>query len=385
VNDSLPQLDIATLTAAVRAALGRPGAALEGWQVEPLHGLGFGAAIHRVSGIAAQGRLRLPWSVIRKQVRDAGDGPADFSYWRREPLVYASGLLAGLAGVTAPRCFAQGEEADGVVLWLEDLADGDGGGWTLERFGLVARALGRLGGAQGGGWPVPDWPWLSRGFLADWVEQAAAGFQVFAEAVRDPLLARLYPPEVAAVMVELWQARGRICAILAGWPQVLGHLDAVPANVIIRGGQAYLIDWAFAGRAALGEELAPLVAGSGLFGGLPAGHMAAIDQVAFPAYLDGLRAAGWAGDPVPVRFAYCAAATLRYCIAVTTWLVCGIHPDGSSADMGGLRNPAQRALFETFFQRPFHQIEQDHAVIFRFLATRLGTEALDLLPRVSAP
>jgi len=381
VDDSSPQLDTGPLTAAVRVALGRSEATVQGWQVEPLRGLGFGAAIHRVSGVASQSGARVPWSVIRKQVRDAGDGPADFSYWRREPLAYASGMLAELAGVAAPRCFAQREEADGVVLWLEDLADG--GEWTVERYGLVARDLGQLGGAYAGGRPVPDWAWLSRGFLASWVEQAAAGFEVFAEAVRDPLLAALYPPEVAAVMVELWHARGRLCAVLSDWRQVLGHLDAVPANVIVRGGRTYLIDWAFAGQAAPGEELAPLVAGSGLFGGLPAEQMAAIDRVAFPAYLDGLRAAGWAGDPARVRFAYCAAAALRFCVAVTTWLVRGINPDGSPADMGGLRNPGQRALFESFFGRPFAEVQQEQAASFRFLATVLGAEALELLPRFS--
>jgi hypothetical protein len=312
VDDSSLRLDTEALTATVRVALGRLEATVESWQVQPLRGLGFGAAIHRVSGVASQGGVRLPWSVIRKHVRDAGDGPAAFSYWRREPLAYACGLLAGLAGVAAPRCLAQSEEADGVVLWLEDLADRDGG-WTVERYGVVARDLGLLGGAHAGGRPVPDWPWLSRGFLASWAEQGAAGLEVFAEAVRDPLLARLYPPEVAAVMVELWQARGRICAILAGWPQVLSHLDATPANVIVRGRRAYLIDWAFVGRAALGEELAPLVAGSPLFGGLPAEHLAVIDRVAFPAYLEGLGAAGWVGDPTRVRFAYCAAAALRFC------------------------------------------------------------------------
>lgn len=74
------------LTAAVRVALGRPGATVESWQVEPLRGLGFGAAIHRVSGVASQGGVRLGWSLIRKHVRDAGDSPADFSYWRREPI-----------------------------------------------------------------------------------------------------------------------------------------------------------------------------------------------------------------------------------------------------------------------------------------------------------
>lgn len=247
----------------------------------------------------------------------------------------------------------------------------------------MARDLGRMGGAHAGGRPAPDWPWLSRGFLAGWTEQGAAGFEVFAEAARDRLLARLYPPEVAAVMVELWHARVPIFAVLAGWPQVLGHLDAVPANVIVRGGRTYLIDWAFAGRAALGEELAPLVAGSGLFGGLPAEHMAAIDRAAFPAYLDGLRAAGWAGDPARIRFTYCAAAALRFCAAVTTWLVRGINPDGSTADVGGLRNPGQRALFETFFGRTFAEVHQEFAESFRFLANGLGVEALELLPRVS--
>jgi len=37
----------------------------------------------------------------------------------------------------------------------------------VERYGLVARGLGLLGGAcADGGRPVPHWPWLSQGFLA---------------------------------------------------------------------------------------------------------------------------------------------------------------------------------------------------------------------------
>ena len=53
--------------------------------------------------------------------------------------------------------------------------------------------------------------------------------------------------------------------------------------------------------------------------------------------------------------------------------------------MGGLRNPGQRALFEAFFGRPFAEIQQEQAASFRFLAAGLGAEALELLPRVSAP
>lgn len=69
---------------------------------------------------------------------------------------------------------------------------------------------------------------------------------------------------------------------------------------------------------------------------------------------------------------------------MTTWLVCGINPDGTSADVGGLRDPGQRTHFEGSFGRPFAEVQQEFAASFRFLATRLGTEALELLPRVSA-
>ena len=215
VDDSWPQLDMDALTAAVRVALGRPEATVERWQAEPLRGLGFGAAIHRVSGVASQGGVRAPWSVIRKQVRDAGDGPADFSYWRREPLAYAGGLLAELAGVAAPRCFAQGEEACGVVLWLEDLADGDRGGWTVEHYGLVARGLGLLGGAYAGGWPVPHWPWLSQEFLGSWVEQRLRA----SRSSRKRCVIRCWPTCIRRTWQRSWWGCGGLAGASArSWP-----------------------------------------------------------------------------------------------------------------------------------------------------------------------
>jgi hypothetical protein len=51
--------------------------------------------------------------------------------------------------------------------------------------------------------------------------------------------------------------------------------------------------------------------------------------------------------------------------------------------VGGLRNPGQRALFETFFGSPFAEVQQERAATFRFLTTGLGAEALELLPAVS--
>jgi hypothetical protein len=294
-------------------------------------------------------------------------------------MAYASGLLEALIGVRAPRCYAQNEESDAVVLWLEDLVE-DAGGWTLERFGQVAHDLGRFGGAYARGAPLPDWSWLSRRWLAPWVAQAAAGFHTFREELRDPLLSRLYPPEVASVMLALWEARDRILSVLARQRQILSHLDAVPANAILRHGTTYLIDWAFVGLAALGEDLAPLVGGSTMFGGPPPEHLPAIDKVAFPAYVAGLRTSGWDDDPRLVRFVYCAAAALRYCVGPTTWYVCGMNADGTPADVGGIRDLRQRAIHEDHFGLPFTEILRRTAANVRFLALALGVEALNLLP-----
>ena len=74
--------------------------------------------------------------------------PTEFSYWQREPLLYRSGLLDDLpGGVAAAHCYAVDEVAPKVFwLWLEDVADADGGTWTLSRYTEVARHLGQFNG-----------------------------------------------------------------------------------------------------------------------------------------------------------------------------------------------------------------------------------------------
>src|SRR5438309_2023800 len=157
-EDGSVVLDPPSLLNIARAVVGRPSAELYAWRVEPLKGLGFGAAIHRVVGsVLDEGHL-VPWSVIRKSVRNAGGDASDLRYWRREPLAYASGLLEGLSGVDVPRCEEQQENDAGIVLWLEDV-DAAEGPWTIGRFETVARDLGRFGGAYAAGRPLPAEPW----------------------------------------------------------------------------------------------------------------------------------------------------------------------------------------------------------------------------------
>jgi hypothetical protein len=188
----------------------------------------------------------------------------------------------------------------------------------------------------------------------------------------------MYPPEVAATMMELWESRTRIHDALSAAPQVVGHLDAVPVNVIVRGGRTTLIDWAFVGHAALGEELASLVGGCTNFGDTSPSELPGIDAAAFPAYITGARDAGWDGDVATVRFAYCAAAALRFCVAPAAFYVRGLNPDGSIPDGVGIRDPDHRAFLERLFGCTFEELLEKSASTFAFLAG-LGREALQLL------
>jgi hypothetical protein len=80
--------------------------------------------------------------------------------------------------------------------------------------------------------------------------------------------------------------------------------------------QTVLIDWAFLGSAALGEEIAPLVAASLFFLEFDPDQAETLDKIVFESYLEGLGEAGWQGDPQVVRFTYTASAVLRYSIGV---------------------------------------------------------------------
>lgn len=108
----------------------------------------------------------------------AYDAPAGTNYWRREPAAYECGLLAHLpGGLTAPRCCTvEAEDADTVLLWLEDLsAHEHGEEWPVERYVDTARRLGTFGAAYAGQGKLPEYPWLSRTVARDWMAHGEGG------------------------------------------------------------------------------------------------------------------------------------------------------------------------------------------------------------------
>src|SRR5512142_1959648 len=265
----LQTIDSTMLTPLVREALSQNDVVVVDWKYEALHGASFNSEIYRFSGNAQSREDILPWSLILKIIRspDGTDDPSSFNYWEREALAYRSGLLDNLPdGMSAPRCFGIVEQPGlEAWLWLEEVMDELQASWSLEQYGRVAHHLGQFNGAYLKGWHLPTQPWLAKGRLRAWV--AIAGIPVAAGVLAHPLVSRLYPDDMYKRVLQVWSEHEAWIAFMENQPQTLAHLDAFRRNLFARHDshgdiQTILIDWSFMGSAALGEEIAPLVAAS---------------------------------------------------------------------------------------------------------------------------
>jgi len=314
-------VDRATLTPLVRQALDRERAEVTAWAYKPIYGgAGAGGSIYRFSGAARDGDEELSWSLILKAIsaipqRRSLSSPG---YWRREPEAYRSGLLYDLpGGVTAPRCFDVVEPAeDACWLWLEEVEDRFGA-WPIEQYGVVARHLGELNGTYLAGRPLPAAPWLSERWMRNYIEPAAPIFDRLRGSLDHPLIRRLLPGDAADRLLACWEDRERYLSALEQLPRTFCHLDAFRRNLFARlapGGREEIVavDWSYSGIGAIGEELVPLVGGTLAFDEIHVSQAQELDQIVFEGYVQGLRDAGWDGDPRLARLGYMAGLQIRY-------------------------------------------------------------------------
>ncbi|HSR35405.1 MAG TPA: hypothetical protein VLY63_32955, partial [Anaerolineae bacterium] len=312
----------AKLTLLVQSALGSETVKVVNWDREQLHGgAGAGSAIYRFSGQGRDQGHTVPWSLVLKTLHPQvpAGGPSAWNYYKREADAYQSGWLDDLpGGLAAPRCFDVIEHPDGSCwMWLEDVADEIGSHWPLEHYGLVARHVGQLNGAYLVDIPLPSWPWLSSGWLRQVIQNSASALPLLRDSLDHALIRRWMPGDAAQRYFCLWEERGVYLDALDRLSQTLCHFDIFRRNLFARrtaagNYQTVAIDWAFSGRGALGEDLVPLVLGSVLFYEVGLDQAQALEEIAFESYLEGLRDAGWQGDPRQVRLGYAAAASLRY-------------------------------------------------------------------------
>ncbi|GAA2755736.1 hypothetical protein GCM10009872_10960 [Actinopolymorpha rutila] len=316
-------------------ALGRTVEEVRAAEVDPV-------ASPAVDGIATVGIWRVrgaDWSAVVKVLRHVVDGgrsvwrsdedPAHPFHWRREADAFADGLLGSLPGdLRAPTCYGVVPGPGGTLaIWMEDVAGREGSTWALPRYRLAAEHLGQVQGHLArehlAGDPVLDRPWLSRGWLRTYVERRAARGAAEADPAEPrvwsaPLVRRLVPADRVPAFQALWADRHRLLDVVDGLPRTLCQLDFHPHNLFDVAGRTVVIDWAFAGVGALGEDLGNLVVDAVTDFHLPPSKLPELFETLVGGYADGLAAAGWSGpwpgsgEPADVRRMIAAGAAAKY-------------------------------------------------------------------------
>src|SRR5262249_35553164 len=108
----------------------------------------------------------------------------------------------------------------------------------------------------------------------------------------------------------------RFLAALGRLPPTFCHLNAFRENLLARQGpddreETVAVDWAFSDQGVVGQDLDTMVAGSVLFHHAEPEQMAEMDAAVFAGYVDGLRDAGWPGDPRLARLGCTVTSALH--------------------------------------------------------------------------
>ncbi len=383
----LAAVDAALLSPFVCQALGDDSAVVLDWRCMPLGGgmaqaNGGSYGTYRFAGQARCHDKVQGWSLVLKATaadvaagQYVGADESHPSYWKREILIYQSGLLADLPeGLVAVRCLGVVEYPNQEFwIWLEDVEDST---WVRQDYRLVAYHLGQFNGAYLAGRPIPHASWLSPGPVRLWLEWAEPGIGEIETLSRLPIN-RLWVDAAAIDRIRnLWAQREQLLCGLDSLPRTFCHHDALRRNLMLRPNrlaqrETVAVDWAAAGTGGVGVELEALIGGSAIMYEIPARELKDYEAVALAGYVAGLRQAGCEVDPDVVRFGFAAAAALHYGVG----LAC-LH-------LSLLADEQQVQFRERFFARPRGELMAGKGIFQRYFLD-LGDEALQLLDKLTA-
>lgn len=312
--EQLRAIDPAMLTEIVRQSQHSSTFELAEWSVERLSAKGIinPDGLFRFSGTGRTGSAPAPWSLVLKVVRkpEEEQNPRDIWYWKRELLVAQSQLLDRLPGpLVAPRIYAANDHTDSGWLWMEHIVGHTDQRWSQAQYAFAARELGRFNGTCLSSPPIEDYPWLCTEHCRWWLKTVE---QFHTEQTWDnPFVRAAFSQMLRARVEQLLAEKDQFLAALNHAPQVFSHFDCQRRNLFIRrredsSDELVAVDWAFAGRAALGGELFALIGSSALLFEVEADDLPGLEPVVYEAYLAGLRETGWNDDPQLVRLAYTA-------------------------------------------------------------------------------
>jgi hypothetical protein len=190
----------------------------------------------------------------------------------------------------------------------------DGFGFSVARLGQFGYELG-VGQARWVG-RVPnadEVPWLSRGWLRQYVANGPGNnVQVNGDEWDHPV-ARVWPDDVRQTLRRLRESRMAVLARAEALPRTVCHLDCWPANLIEDPtGASVLLDWAFVGEGAVGEDPANLIIDSVTDGLMDAALLPEIAEAVGSGYAKGLADGGFRTSEDDVRRAIATCAVAKY-------------------------------------------------------------------------
>ncbi len=215
------------------------------------------------------------------------------------------------------------ENGNGAWVWLEYIQEANGKQWSLDDFQRTARKLGSFQGAYLCGTPLPNQPWLCGPFFGiGWAEQNGwSGFmspEFERNAWKSPIAYGELNDKQKLRLLQLIVENLRFDLVNTRLPQVLCHNDVHLKNLIWASSpqteekELIILDWAFTGPGAAGNDLGGLLGNSLYFFDYNPYDAETLEAALLEGYLAGIADHRVEIDPRLVR--------LGYLISLSFWM-----------------------------------------------------------------